>query len=190
MTDATERSLYGGISDIPLSPKGRSELLRRKSEFRYPDPKGLSFYTSGMKRTEETLEILYGRVPHEILTDLKEMNFGEFEMRGYGELKEEPAYIAWISGNYEENVCPGGESSAAMAERATAGFQKVLESDKKDLLIVTHGGPIAAIMHWLFPAEERNRYEWQPEPGGGWEIVFDGTKPCSCRRIPQKIVEK
>ena len=64
MTDATERSLYGGISDIPLSPKGRSELLRRKSEFRYPDPKGLSFYTSGMKRTEETLEILYGRVPH------------------------------------------------------------------------------------------------------------------------------
>ncbi len=38
---------------------------------------------------------------------------------------------------------------------------------------MTHGGVIAAIMAYLFPGEGKNRYEWQPGAGGGYEIDTD-----------------
>ena len=31
-------------------------------------------------------------------------------------------------------------------------------------------GVIAAIMAHLFPKEEKNRYQWQPSPGGGYVV--------------------
>ena len=187
MTPATERHLYCGSSDVPLSPEGRKELIRKKNMYRYPDPEGCSFYTSGMRRTEETLELLYGPVSHGMRPDLKEMDFGEFEMHTYDELRDMPSYIAWITGDNDENVCPGGESGAVMEERAAVGFRQLLASGCGDLVIVTHGGPCAAVMRRLFPEQGRNRYEWQPKPGEGYEILFDGEKPCSFSRIPEGI---
>lgn len=35
---------------------------------------------------------------------------------------------------------------------------------------MTHGGVIAVIMAELFPEEGKNRYEWQPSPGGGYAV--------------------
>lgn len=44
------------------------------------------------------------------------MNFGDFEMKSYQELKDTAAYQAWIT-DVEHNVCPNGESAPQVLER-------------------------------------------------------------------------
>ena len=168
-TEANEKHLYCGATDIGLSETGKAELLSRKKETAVPDITGIRVLTSGMKRCEETLALLFGDVPHETDPAFREMDFGAFEMRAYTELKDDPAYVAWITGNNEANVAPDGESGEIMTRRVQEGIDHVL-ADRRDTLLVTHGGVIAAIMAYLFPMEEKNRYEWQSVPGGGYVI--------------------
>ena len=168
-TEANERRLYCGSTDLSLSDAGKAVLLERKKEAQYPSLKGLRVLTSGMKRCEESLVLLFGEVAHEAVPAFREMDFGAFEMRSYEEMKNDPDYIAWITGDNEANVCPDGESGQIMTARVLEGLRKLID-DGRDAMLVTHGGVIAAIMAHLFPEEGKNRYEWQPKPGGGYEI--------------------
>ena len=173
-TEASEKHLYCGSTDLPLSDAGRAALEERKKTTSYPAADGLRVLTSGMRRCEETLLLLYGEIPHETDPAFREMDCGAFEMRSYEEMKDDPDYIAWITGDNEANVCPGGESGQIMTARVLEGLRKLI-ADGRDTLLVTHGGVIAAIMAHLFPEEGKNRYKWQPKPGRGYEIET-GTK--------------
>lgn len=164
-TLANEQRLYCGATDLPLSPAGAAELKTRA----YPPLPGCRYVTSGMARCRQTLEALFGLVPFETEPGLREMDFGDFEMRGYDTLKNDPAYRAWLTGDNEKNTAPGGESGEAMGLRALAAFDKLV-SRGEDLVIVTHGGVIAAIMAALFPGEGKNRYQWQSPPGKGYRL--------------------
>ncbi len=168
-TEANEKHLYCGSTDLPLSEGGKSELTERKNTVKYPSIDGFRILTSGMRRCEETLAILFGDIPHDTDTAFREMDFGAFEMRSYEEMKNDPDYIAWITGDNEANVTPGGESGNLMTERVIDGLNCLMD-DGRDILLVTHGGVIAAIMAHLFTMEGKNRYEWQPKPGGGYMI--------------------
>ena len=160
-TEANERHLYCGSTDLPLSDAGRAEL----EKLRY-DIKNVRFITSGMKRTNETLKILFGDMPYEVEPRFQEVDFGMFEMRSYDQLKDTPEYQAWLTGDNEVNVPPKGESGVQMKERVLEAFSEI----KEDTCIITHGGVIAAIMEKLFPDEGKNRYQWQPKPGKGYAI--------------------
>ena len=166
-TRANEEHLYCGSADLPLSPGGEAELR----QLRYVLPPA-RFLTSGMKRTEQTLSLLFGEVPHEIRPAFREIDFGRFELHSYQELKSDPEYLAWISGDNHGNIPPGGESGEQMEERVLAAFRR-LEAENIPTVLITHGGVIACIMAHLFPEEQKNRYQWQPEPGRGY-AVFDG----------------
>ena len=74
-TEANEKHLYCGSTDLPLSETGRAEL----QDFCY-DIKNVRFLTSDMKRTNETLRILFGDVPYEVDPRFREVDFGIFEM--------------------------------------------------------------------------------------------------------------
>ena len=164
-TEANEKHLYCGSTDLPLSEKGREEL----AGLRY-DIQNVRFLTSGMKRADETLRILFGDVPYEAESRFREVDFGIFEMRGYDQLKDTPEYQAWLTGDNEANVPPGGESGAQMKRRVLEALAEIRE----DTCIVAHGGVIATIMAHLFPAEGKSRYQWQPPNGGGYRIVDAG----------------
>lgn len=160
-TEANEKRLYCGSSDLGLSEKGRAEL----SQLHY-DLTNVRFLTSGMKRTNETLNILFGNVPYEEDRRFREVDFGDFEMRGYEELKENPAYMAWCTGDNESNIPPNGESGQQMKQRVLEAFSEIRE----DTVLVCHGGVIAAIMEHLFPEEQKSRYDWQPKNGRGYRM--------------------
>ena len=49
-----------------------------------------------MKRTNETLRILFGDVPYEEDPRFRELDFGIFEMRSYEELKDTSEYQTWL----------------------------------------------------------------------------------------------
>lgn len=161
-TEANEKHLYCGSTDLPLSEMGKAEL----QNLRY-DIRNIRFLTSGMKRANETLQSLFGDVPYKIEPRFREVDFGVFEMHSYEELKDTPDYQAWLTGDNEGNVPPHGESGAQMKERVLAAFDEIRE----DTCIITHGGVIAALMEHLFPEENRNRYQWQPKNGRGYVVV-------------------
>lgn len=165
MTEANEKHLYCGSTDLPLSASGIAALR----ELRY-DIKSTDFLTSGMKRTEQTLELLFGSVPHRPEPRFREMDFGSFEMHGYEALKNDPSYQEWITGDNESKATPGGESGKQMEKRALEAFSERYPPTQ-DTVIITHGGVIAAIMAHLFPQEGKNRYQWQPKPGHGYAIT-------------------
>ena len=162
-TAANEQHLYCGSTNLPLSDQGRAEL--RNIHY---DIKNVRFLTSGMKRTNETLHLLFGDVPYETEPRFREVDFGIFEMRSYDALRDTPEYQVWLTGDNEANIPPQGESGVQMKERVMEAFSEV----KEDTCIITHGGVIAAIMEHLFPEEGKNRYQWQPKPGCGYEIVI------------------
>ena len=181
-TRANEEWLYCGSTDLPLSEKGREELASMSRERLWPELKGFRVYTSGMRRTEETLEVLYGPVPHETAPGLREMDFGVFEMHSYEQLKDDPVYRLWCSGDNERNVAPGGESGEQMTRRVIGTFEGLLDRNE-DFAAVTHGGPIAALMAHIFPEENRNRFQWQPKNGCGYLLELEeGQK--SWRAVP------
>ena len=171
-TIANEQHLYCGSTDLPLSEAGAAELQSRHYHI-----SGARFLTSGMLRTEQTLEILFGSVPHGQDTRFREVNFGIFEMKSYEMLKDTPDYQKWLAGDNEKNVPPEGESGQQMRCRILEGLKDLTG---QDTVLVCHGGVIAAIMEHLFPEEGKSRYQWQPEPGTGYKI---------CGNIYSKIPE-
>ena len=169
-TEANEKHLYCGSTDLPLSDAGRAEL----QDIQY-DIENVRFLTSGMKRTNETLHILFGNVPYEAETCFREVDFGIFEMHSYDQLKDSPEYQNWLTGDNEANIPPKGESGMQMKKRVLEAFSEIRE----DSCIITHGGVIAAIMSHLFPEENKSRYEWQPPNGGGY-CLKDGKFTSIC----------
>ena len=174
-TEANEKMLYYGRTDLPLSEGGRAALRAMREAGGYPDVTGLRVYTSGMLRTEETLEILFGEREHSAVPALREMDFGAFEMRHYEELKDDSAFQAWCEGDNESNVTPGGESGKQSQARAVAAFEELCRRGE-DFLLVAHGGPIAAIMRHLFPQEGKTWFQWMTGNGMGYAIELDGEK--------------
>ena len=160
-TEANERHLYCGSTDLSLSVAGREEL----QNIHY-DIKNVRFISSGMKRTDETLRILFGDVPYEVEPRFREVDLGFFEMHSYAQLKDTPDYQKWLTGDNEINIPPKGESGVQMKARVLAAFSEI----KEDTCIITHGGVIAGIMEQLFPEEGKNRYQWQPSNGHGYRL--------------------
>ena len=164
-TLANERRVYCGSTDLGLSEQGREEL----KNIRY-DIENVRFLTSGMKRANETMELIFPGVAYETDPEFRELDFGAFEMHSYEELKDRPDYQAWLTGDNERNVPPGGESGEQMTNRVLSAYRGLTG----DTCLVTHGGVIAAIMASLFPEESRHRYQWQPRNGHGYRITADG----------------
>ena len=162
-TEANEKWLYCGSTDLFLSEKGAEDL----KDITYDVPEETIFITSGMNRTEQTLKILFGDVTHKIDKRFREVDFGIFEMKSYESLKKQADYQAWISGDNEKNVPPMGESGEQMKVRVLEGLQD-LQKEENPVVLVCHGGVIASIMEHLYPNENKNRYEWQPKPGHGY----------------------
>lgn len=162
-TEANEKWLYCGSTDLFLSEAGVEELQNVKHNV----PENSVFITSGMNRTNQTLKILFGDVPFSVDERFREVDFGIFEMKSYEAIKEQADYQAWITGDNEKNVPPGGESGEQMKKRVLEGLQD-LRNQAKNVVLISHGGVIAAIMEHLFPSEGKNRYQWQPCPGHGY----------------------
>lgn len=163
-TAANEAHLYCGSTDLTLSQAGAEEL--QKLSYNVGN---VRFLTSGMRRTNETLRILFGDVPYTVEPRFREVDFGIFEMKSYEMLKDDPAYQAWLSGENEKNVPPQGESGERMRLRVLEALAEIRE----DTVVVTHGGVVAAIMAELFPGERKNRYQWQSAPGHGYKIRLE-----------------
>lgn len=168
-TEGNARRWYYGALDLPLSEQGAQQLREAAACGAYPAYDGQLVVTSGLLRTEQTLQIVYGSLPHEVWPQLREVSFGIFEGKSYDELKDNPVYTDWITGDWFGNVPPGGESFRQAEMRILSGLAR-LQAQPSDVLAVVHGGTILTVMQALFPEEQKPSYVWQPAPGGGYVV--------------------
>lgn len=193
MTEANEKHLYCGKTDVPLSEKGERMLFQKKEESSYPDLSGFKIFTSGMKRAAQTLGILYPELKgtEEELADFSEINFGDFEMKSYEELKTNDGYKKWVQNMVDRKPdendfpCPNGESWLAMKKRAVKRLESLLKN-YRSFAIFTHGGIISAIMMHFFPDERKSIYEWSPDFGDGCiiRLKHGGRTLASYEKVP------
>jgi alpha-ribazole phosphatase len=173
-TSANGMGLYCGRTDIGLSGDDSAEAAAcadMLGEFLGSVDRVV---TSGMKRTNETARLILGSdVQLYESRDLMEYDFGEFEMKGYDDLKLLPEYVEWIEDEMGRVSCPGGEDKSSFEKRVICGFENLLAGARRDgvsrMLVVSHGGPIVRIMDHLFPGS-RNFYEWQPSYMKGYVV--------------------
>ena len=181
LTTGNERRWYYGSADLPLSDAGRALCMDKRGQL--PVSEDAQFAATGMPRTEETLRLLFGNVPHAVFPSLREMDLGKFECRTYDELKDDADYQCWLSDAEGTFVIPGGESNAGFTRRVEQGVQSLLRKYDGELVVVCHGGTIRRAMTALFPDSGKSFWDWKAEPCGGYIVDFRGGAPVSYQSI-------
>lgn len=163
-----KRQYVGSGLDQPLSPEGRA--LAERARAVYPPVERV--FASPMLRTRQTASIVYPEQEAELVPGLQETHFGIYEGKTYEELKDDPYYQKYISGD-PDIPCPGGESRREFAERCKAAFEalvKRLAAENVSLAaVVIHGGTMMALMS-AFVHSERSFYDWMPTNLGGFRV--------------------
>ncbi|HEX2939126.1 MAG TPA: phosphoglycerate mutase family protein [Ruminiclostridium sp.] len=171
MTQGNKEGKYIGRLDLPVSEQGKEEIAGMIKKYRYPYAE--MFFSSPMTRCIETLKLIYPEAEPEIVKDLRECDFGDYEGKALSELKDDPDYQKWASGSIE--TPPNGESSKSFQLRCCSAFEKIVEklmrSGTSSAVIVAHGGTIMSILGtYGFP--RRQMYEWMTGNAMGYEVVI------------------
>ena len=159
----------GKRTDEPLCPEAGNML----AQLAYPEVQAV--YASPMIRCTQTAEILFPGKKLNIIDELAECDFGEFENKNYKELSGDPRYQAWIDSN-GILAFPGGESKDECATRNLEGFQRAVSAcireEITEAALVVHGGTIMNIME-QYALPKKEFYEWHVGNGCGYLVELD-----------------
>ena len=199
-TPGNEKKQYIGRTDEVLSSgavtsfhKKREMYLKSQKEGKYPPfyPPAEMIVASPMKRCVQTAELIYPG--QKIVTEpkLRECDFGRFEGKTYEELKDDPAYIAWLeSGGVL--AFPEGEDQETFRSRCVEGvcrwLKKGAAEKKRSIAFVVHGGTIMAALHRLAEGEH-SFYDWQTGNGRGFLALAAEDEWQAGREILREIRE-
>ena len=114
-----ERRYIGSCTDEDLCAEGIAQLKTQ------PYPGADMVFVSPLKRCIQTAEIVYPGKQLQIVDDLRECDFGEFEGRNYEQLKNNPAYQEWLDSGGEQPF-PGGESRKKFSARCVKAFEQII----------------------------------------------------------------
>ncbi len=169
-TADNDRRRYQGQRDVPLSEAGAAELCRA-------DFSPEKVYVSPLSRARETARILFPDARQEVVEDLIEMDFGDFDGRSAKEMENDAAYRAWVDGGCLGR-CPNGETRAEFCARTCDAVAMLVERAAAEgaerLVIVSHGGTQRAVMERL-SEPGCGYYDFQPVNGGGFVFEYDAA---------------
>ena len=176
-TEYNERRQYCGALDPDLSDLGRQELEHSDAKPFLREHAPDMVFCSPMKRTLQTAALLLDgkEVPLVAVPELREIDFGDFEGRSYEDLKDDPAYRAWLDTNCEGPI-PGGDFPDVFRDDVAVCFESLLETCRTErverALVVSHGGVLGTILE-RFAEPEKHWYEYN-FPCGGFAVWKDG----------------
>ena len=165
---ATEWSLRGTHTgrrtDLPLLPEGQAEAKKLAEYLR-----GYAFaavFTSPLRRARETADLCGLGQRAEVLPDLVEWDYGDYEGKTHVEIRQtNPTWAIFRDG------CPGGESPAAAAarlDRVLAEVTSRFTGGDGDIAIFSHGHTlrVLALRYLGWPLE------------AGAQLLLDTTAVC------------
>lgn len=172
-TQVGDRRVYTGKRDVSLSKTGIEHLEMMKSTFLYPLASVV--YSSPLARCVQTAEILYPETQLIPVEELGDLDLGEFEGKGYNELKQDPDFVRWI-GNSKENTPPGGEDTISFTRRIVVGidriFGEMMSQKLTNVAVVTHGGVIMTLLSNVGVPEMPMKH-WSVDNGVGYTIIMN-----------------
>ena len=161
---------YIGRTESPLAMQSIQELVGLKKEFIYPEAQG--FYASPSTRCVDTLKIHYPEADPEVILEMAECDFGDWEGRTAQELQQDEKFRAWMEEG-GQNAPPNGESGAVFLQRVLSGFemlvQNMMSKGETSAVLVTHGGVIMGILS-AYGLPRANFYDWMCESGCGYSM--------------------
>lgn len=145
--------------NVDLSKEGeaQAELLGDRLKHYHID----ALYSSNLLRAVQTATVINRvlKLPLEIREDLREISFGilegktdQFIEEHYHEFKEEQRKLL------EDIPYPEGENGTSVYERSMPVIQEIVQSGKKDIAVVTHGGIIRVLLAALFGRNQAMRF--------------------------------
>ena len=128
-----------------------------------------------MKRCIETAKIYFEEMNLEILEDLRERCFGDFEGKKYEELKDNPYYKEFNKKLWRSNI-PNGEDYKEFFDRTEKAYLNIIEETKKNNLnyvaVLSHGGIIMSILS-KFDNKKMQFYDYLVKNGSGFLTEID-----------------
>ncbi|MEM6636608.1 MAG: histidine phosphatase family protein [Pseudomonadota bacterium] len=173
-----------GWSDLPADLSDTSALARL-SEYLPNTAKIVSSDLARARATADAITDGRNRLHHD--PNLREMNFGDWEMWGFAQATDaepERAYALWDQPG--EVRPPGGESWNALTTRVNHAAERLIGLARKDpLVIVSHMGPILTQLQRALdvPAVEAFAHKIEPlsvthiRLGPRWELKAVNVRP-------------
>ncbi|MDP9752097.1 histidine phosphatase family protein [Thermoanaerobacter pentosaceus] len=144
-----------GIQDIDLTPTGlkQAELLASRLKNEKID----CIYSSDLKRAYITAQIIAKELGLEVhkVSELREMSFGIWEGLTAEEINElyKEIYTLWKTNPIKANIEKGETLEEVQKRMLKKTWEIVKENDGKNILIVSHGTSIKALILGLLGIE-------------------------------------
>lgn len=138
-TPEIEKGICYGQSDILLA---RDFKLEAKHILTKIPSTTQVIYTSPLLRCSALAEFIKSSTQFPMITDsrLKELNFGDWEMKAWNDI--EPSHLFKWMNSYETEPCPNGESYADLVIRVKDFIEDLKKRKHDTVVVVTHGGVI------------------------------------------------
>lgn len=171
-TEANVAGLYSGHAPTPLTARGQRQAQSLGSLLQaVPFDRVLC---SALKRTQHTADLLLGsrEIPRQIVPELNEMFFGDWEMRHHRDLQHEDAenYAAWCA-DWQHAAPTHGEDFPSFSRRIAAFAAQLPHYAHLDhLLIVGHKGALSLLMTTLMKLPAQAMWHF-PIEHGAWSAL-------------------
>lgn len=154
-----------GQTDVPLADTFPTEAAASCAAI--PRYSYDAVYCSPLTRCRKLAE--YCGYPTPRLDDrIKELNFGDWEMKYYKRI-DDPLIIEWFN-SFVDNPMPGGESFKIMFKRVASFFDELKAMNLKNVLVFAHGGVLACAQVYAGKMNFRQAFEHLTPYGGLIEI--------------------
>lgn len=157
------QSICYGQTNVPLKDTFEEEAEKVKQQI-----KDIAFdavFSSPMSRCRKLARYCLD-ADIQLKDSLKEINFGDWEMKPWTEIDMSVWKNDWIN-----NAPPNGESFAQMYERVSAFFDKLKDEDYQQVCIFAHGGIIACAQAYFDGIEMHKAFDNRADYGEIW--IFD-----------------
>jgi probable phosphoglycerate mutase len=184
-TEWSRSGRHTGRTDVPLTGEGREDAERLSAclaPWRFA-----KVLTSPLQRASETCRLAGLGDRAEVMTDLREWDYGEYEGRTTPEIRNErPGWTLWSDG------VPGGETGDEVGARADRVIAEV-RALEGDVAIFGHGHMLRVLTaRWIdLPPVEGQRFALEAGRIGvlGFEretsVVLRWNEPCPGSTSPR-----
>jgi probable phosphoglycerate mutase len=155
---ADDDSIRGGWSNHPLTDEGLKQSKELAKKLKDNNCNAEIIYSSDLFRARQTAELLAQslNLAVEYNTEFREVNNGDLAGMNNDLASELYPNLYWRKLEWEQHY-PNGESPKEFYERVKNAWEKLINSNHKSIVLVTHGGVINVIMHLVNGVEYSNK---------------------------------
>lgn len=119
-------------------------------------------FSSPLQRCRLLSEYLF---PNAFTIDerLKELNFGQWEMRKWEAINS--SELTWWMDDFVNRKPPGGESYMDLFARVTTFFEESLQNPPPGMIVVSHAGAIRATVSYFNKTDLRKSFDYRFDYG-------------------------